>query len=110
VIQEPRTSISPTASPSHGRTVPSSPTMRSSTPGSGRPVRARQSISSGVPGSTPRGGMDTAATGLVSVIPQAWSMRMPKRSWNASISARGTAAPPHMIRCKEEKSTSWCSE
>ena len=84
--------------------------MRSSTPASGRPVSARQSISSRVPSSTPRGGSDTAATGLVSVMPQACSMRMPNRSWNASISARGTAAPPHMIRCSDEKSTSWSSE
>ena len=83
--------------------------MRSSTPGMMRPVSDRQSISSGVPGSTPRGGIDTAATGLVSVMPQPCTMRMPKCSWNASISARGTAAPPHMTRCRDEKSTSWLS-
>ena len=35
-----------------------------------------------------------AHTGLVSVIPQPWIMAMSKRSWYASISDRGTAAPP----------------
>ena len=103
-----RTSISPTASPSHGSTVPSSSTMRSSTPASGRPVmRPPVHLLRRCRARRPAAGGDTAATGLVSVMPQACSMRMPKRSWNASISARGTAAPPHMIRCSDERSTSW---
>src|SRR5205823_5417666 len=83
--------ISPTASPSQGRTEPSSAVMRSSTPAMTRPVLTRHSMSSF--GEALFGGMATAAMGDVSVIPQAWMILTPWRSWKASMRLRGTAVP-----------------
>ena len=47
-----------------------------------------------------------AASGLVSVIPQPWTMVMPKRDWKPSMRARGTAEPPPVTSRSEERSTS----
>ena len=92
MIQGPRTCISPTDSPSHGSVVPASSTRRRSTPTAIRPVRLRQvhCSDSGVRAGT----CAIAASGEVSVIPQACTMCMP---WSASkrcISFSGTADPP----------------
>ena len=54
----------------------------------------------------PAGGIDTAASGLVSVMPQPWITSMPKRSRNASIMTRGTAEPPATMPRRLERSAS----
>ena len=50
--------------------------------------------------------MATAASGLVSVIPQPWTMVIPKRFLKASMRARGTAEPPAVTDRTEDRSTS----
>ena len=57
--------------------APSSPQIRISTPGIGRPVRTRQLMASA--GRCPRGTWAMAASGLVSVMPQAWTTGHPER-------------------------------
>ncbi len=82
----------PTASPSLASTRSPSPTIRISRPARTRPwlIRARQASAS----SASTGGCATDATGDVSVIPHAWTIRTPISS-NPRISASGTADPPH---------------
>jgi hypothetical protein len=109
VTHGPRTSISPTASPSHGNGLPLPSMMRSSIPGTTRPVLARQSSSSVLPAGTPAGGCPTAPTGDVSVMPQPWISRNWWRWSKRSINARGNAAPPHTTARKEDRSISWSS-
>ena len=109
MTQGPRTSISPSLSPSLGSSSPSGPTIRISTPCRTRPARIRQSTSSGVPGSTPAGGSASPPTGLISVMPQPWMMRRPYRSWNRSSRIRGAAEPPELPIRSEDRSISWSS-
>ena len=80
MTQGPRTSISPSLAPSLGSSSPFLPMMRISTPWMTRPERIRQSTSSGVPSSTPAGGSARPPTGLISVMPQPWTIRSPYRS------------------------------
>ncbi len=103
MIHGPRTSNSPTVSPSLASTVPSSAQMRTSTPGTMRPVLARHSISSS--GAAWRGGVASAHSGLVSVMPQPWTSSTPSSSRNRSMSWRGTAAPPAVIMRRDDRST-----
>ena len=92
VIHGPLISNSPTVLPSFGRTVPSSAVTLILTPATIRPALTRQSISCSF--GVPNGGIETAARGLVSVIPHPWMMSMPYLSRYVSMSTRGTADPP----------------
>ena len=107
MTQGPRTSISPSDTPSLGSSWPSLPMMRISTPWMTRPERIRQSRSSSVPSSTPAGGSAMPPTGLISVMPQPWMIRSPYRSCNRSSMTRGAAAPPELPIRSEDRSISW---
>ena len=50
------------------------------------------------------GAPEIVPTGLISVIPQPWTMCRPCRSPNASIIARGGAAPPTVMNLIDERS------
>ena len=55
---------------------------------------ARSAYSSSSESSTSPGGLDVAARGLVSVMPQPWTSGIPKRSAKPRIIDSGTAEPP----------------
>src|SRR6476660_2021897 len=107
VIHGPRTTTSPTDSPSAGSDSPSGPTIRVATAAGMRPWLYRyRHISSP---SAPAGGRATEPSGDISVIPQACTTWMPYRSAKACISAGGHADPPTMTSFSEETSVGWLS-
>ena len=55
------------------------------------------------------GGRETAASGLVSVIPHACMIVIPWRSWYFCWSDSGTAEPPLSTKRIEERSVGWLS-
>ena len=85
-----------------GRTSSIGPTIRAATPAGTLPwvYRYRQASSP----SAPAGGRASEPSGDISVIPQAWMISTPYRSWNACISAGGQAEPPTMTSCSEDRS------
>ena len=52
----------------------------------------------------PGGTRETEAIGLVSVIPHAWMMGTPKRSWYSRMRLSGTAEPPQSRRSTDDRS------
>ena len=82
-------------SPSQGTSLPSSPISRASTSGTSGPARCGSATRPRP--RRRRAGCATAPTGLVSVMPQAWTIRTPWRSSKPRISDSGTAAPPQII-------------
>src|SRR5512145_1825881 len=95
----PRTSRSPNEVPSHGSSPPSSPTIFMSTPYSTRPcLFCTGSRSSGVISACLRLNVHAVPSGLISVMPHAWSTCTPYFCWNSLIIAGGQAEPPITVR------------
>ncbi len=105
VIHGPRTSISPTDFPSQRQpraVVVDDAHLRP------RQRAARSSPASPSPRRCParrRPAEGQRADRGVSVMPQPWMMRTPYRFWNASISDRGTAAPPDVTIRSDDRSS-----
>ena len=67
-------------------------------------ARRRQYSSCSISGE----GRESVQIGLVSVMPQAWWITTPWRSWKSRSSFTGAAEPPQMQFTSEDRS-GWCS-
>src|SRR5512139_723973 len=98
-IHGPRTSRSPNEVPSHGRSPPSSPTIFISTPYRTRPCFVwTLNCSSGDMPACLALNVHAVPSGLISVMPQAWSTWTPYFCSKSLIIAGGQAEPPITVR------------
>ena len=108
MIHGPRTSISPTDSPSHGRLrAVGVDDAHLDAGGDAAGLQPPVDVLGRCRARRRRGGKAMPPSGLVSVIPQPWMMRRPYRCSNVSSSA---AARPRRRTCRrasEERSMSW---